>query len=84
MGVMLGAVCGLIAMFVWGFGDRWGLFEQELGYGWTTLVGFIVTIAVCLAVSAFELPLPREKLDYLWENVMKREVAGPRSLVRRD
>ena len=84
MGVVIGALCGLAAMFIWGFGHKWGLFDQELGYGWTTLVGFTVTIAVCIAVSAFELPLPREKLDYLWENVMDREIAGPHSLTRRD
>jgi SSS family solute:Na+ symporter len=73
MGVSLGAVSGVFAMFTWGFGHRLGLFEHELGYGWTTVVGFVTTIAVCYIVSAFEPQPDQRKLDFLWQAVMRNK-----------
>jgi Na+/proline symporter len=70
LGVAIGAVCGVAAMFVWGFGHRFGLFEHELGYGWTTSVGFLTTVVVCYSISYFEKEPPPAKMRYLWKNVM--------------
>lgn len=70
LGVAIGAICGVLAMFVWGFGHSWGLFERELGYSWNTILGFCVTVAVCYVVSYFEKEPPPEKMEYLWKNVM--------------
>jgi SSS family solute:Na+ symporter len=72
LGTSIGAVCGVLAMFTWGFGHQWGLFENELGYGWTMLVGFITTIVVAQIISIFEKDPPPEKLQYLWREVMAR------------
>jgi SSS family transporter len=70
LGVALGAVSGVIAMFVWGFGYRFGLFERELGYGWTSSVGFVTTVVVAYLISYFEKDPPPEKMRFLWKNVM--------------
>jgi Na+/proline symporter len=70
LGVAIGAVCGVIAMFVWGFGHKLGLFASELGYGWTLIVGFVTTIGVCYVVSCFERAPPSGKLQFLWKEVM--------------
>jgi Na+/proline symporter len=73
LGVSIGSVAGVAAMFTWGFGHRWGLFEKELGYGWTTVVGFFTTIVVCYLVSAFEQSPDPRKLDFLWKAVMRND-----------
>lgn len=71
LGVAVGAVCGVTAMFVWGFGHRLGLFERELGYGWTLSVGFLTTVVICYLISYFEKEPPAEKTQFLWSNVMR-------------
>ena len=73
VGTAIGAVCGLVAMFVWGFGHQWGVFKEEMGYGWTGVVGFSVTIVVAYLFSLFEEPPTPDKLQYLWKNVKERD-----------
>jgi Na+/proline symporter len=80
LGVAVGAVTGVCMMFIWGFGHDLGLFEKPLGYGWTSTVGFVTTVAVCTLVSLIQslvervlgVPAPTEKTQWLWKNVMAR------------
>ena len=83
LGVSVGAVCGVLMVFVWGFGHDLGWFEKPLGYGWTSTVGFVTTVVCCTVVSmiqrvtssAIGRPAPTDKLDYLWRNVMSGKTA---------
>jgi SSS family solute:Na+ symporter len=71
-GTAVGAVCGLIGMFLWGFGHEFGLFEIEMGYGWTSVVGFFTTIAVAYLFSLFEASPTPQQLSMTFKNVMAR------------
>jgi sodium-coupled monocarboxylate transporter 8/12 len=81
LGVTVGAICGVIVMFLWGFGHELGLFEKALGYGWVSTSGFVTTIVVCMIVSRLQSlgdlllgkEAPCEKQRWLWSRVM----AGP-------
>lgn len=78
LGVAVGAILGVTMMFIWGFGHDLGLFEEPLGYGWTSTVGFITTIVSCTVVSSvqslFDMTLgrsiPQQQRQWLWKNVM--------------
>ena len=78
LGVSVGAVCGLVMMFLWGFGHNLGLFDEPLGYGWTSTIGFVTTIVACTVVSLLQSltdrilhrEAPRDKTRWLWKNVM--------------
>ena len=67
-------------MFLWGFGHNLGLLDEPLGYGWTSTVGFVTTVAVCTVVSLLQgltdrilrRESPRGKTRWLWRNVMAR------------
>lgn len=72
-GVSIGAICGLIAMGIWGFGHQLGLYEKELGYGWTAVVGFIVTLTAGYTVSLFQRGSGDEQRKWLWKNVVSRK-----------
>ena len=70
LGVAVGAVCGVIAMGLWGFGQHFGLFQKPMGYGWTGLIGCVTVIVVCYAISILDKPSSPKQLKWLWKNVM--------------
>lgn len=80
LGVSMGAVCGVLVMLVWGFGHDWGWFDEALGYGWTSTVGFVTTVMCCMVVSTVQNLVGRssgdkmtpENHEFLWTNVMRR------------
>ena len=65
LGVYLGALCGFLASFYWGF-------FTELGFGWNTVIAFTVTVFVAWLVSFLGWGPRQEQLNWLWAAIMAR------------
>ena len=80
LGVALGAIGGVLMMFLWGFGHDLGFWREPLGYGWVSTIGFFTTVIVCAAVSVVQswgerllgVPAPEKQTQWLWRQVMAR------------
>jgi len=76
LGVSIGAVSGFIAVAIWGFGHQLGFFQNELGYGWTAVVGFLVTLLAGYGISLFQRETGEGQKQWLWKNVVTRRYAA--------
>ncbi len=65
LGVMIGAISGFAAAFYWSF-------CTTLGFGWNTVVAFVVTIGVAHVVNVFTGAPTPEKLRWTWKAIMDR------------
>ena len=65
IGVLAGAIAGFAAAYYWSFGTT-------LGFGWNTVVAFVVTIAVAHIVNVFTGAPEPGKLRWTWKEIMDR------------
>ncbi|MCB9770854.1 MAG: hypothetical protein H6752_21835, partial [Candidatus Omnitrophica bacterium] len=66
IGVISGAVAGLLVMWVW-------MFATDLSFVWPPAIGFFVTAGFGYWVSLLFSPHPEGKLLWTWTNVVKGE-----------
>jgi len=64
-GVMVGAVAGFAASYYWSF-------RTDLGFGWNTVVAFVVTIGVAHIVNVVAGRPEEGKLRWTWREIMNR------------
>jgi SSS family solute:Na+ symporter len=64
-GIYVGICTGFLASFTWSF-------MTDLGYGWNTVVAFVVAVASAYLVSIIEPAPAPEKLRWQWKAIMDR------------